>query len=285
MPTKEFLHKRNFSNIQSRYLLEWEGEPLKGVYILEHTLISKPVASGFSVLLAPGIFDPVKGEYGAETIEGLLKSENISAVYEIHFLFNDTFGLLNMDSVISDLLMLFTKGSQPVLAIGLSGGTMMIYAALYEIKRCGIKPNLKRVLLIGPHLADYPSLFFKSVWNVIHSEGMKEKIAHHAGHPYVPANSQKTMDWFKDTPFSEDIRNISLKARRPGYPVRVEARYFRFDTLSRNGRKRLHWFFDCPKPKKPISGLHRGLFRVPESSQVICDFCEENSNALSQRKS
>lgn len=280
----QFLHKRDIPGVESRYLLEWQGEPLKGIYLIEHRLSADLGRKGFLVFLTPGVFDPVKGEYGAETIEGILQNKNIAAVYEPHFLYDGVCGLMDMDSIIGDLCKIFTKGDESILAVGLSGGSMAICTALYKLHWQGIKPNVESALLIGPHLTDYPTFFIKAVRRLINDEEMVEKVTRHAGHPYVPTNALKGKEWFLTNPFAEAIRQIPLKEKRPGFPVKVETRYFRFDTLSNEGRKRLHWYFDCPKPKKPIPGHHRGLFRVPESRQIICDFCEENSYELKALK-
>jgi len=280
MSEREFIHKRDLPGIKSRYLLEWDGEPINGAYIIEHTLISNQSGSGFSILLIPGIFDPVRGEYGPETIEALLQNPDISTVYEPHFYFNDSCGLLDMDSINETLCLMFTKSNQPVLAIGLSGGCTAICSALYELHHQGIKPALRGALLIGPHLSDYPTFFIKAIRKLMFSEDMIAKVTQHAGHPNIPANVKKGEAWLAECPFTEAMGQLSLKQQRPGFPVKIETRYFRFDTLSKEGRKRLHWYFDCPKPKATIPGHHRGLFRVLEAKQIICDFCSENSSPL-----
>ena len=276
MSPDQFLHQRTLPNIHSTHLRHWQGKPLKGLYLIENTLAANAPEQGETVLLTPGIFDPVKGEYGPETIQSLLSSKKISAVYEAHFLSDDICGLLDIASVIDDLSFILTHSRQGIKVVGLSGGCMAICAALFELQKKGLQANSSGALLIGPHLIDYPTFYIKIILKLINGDEMLEKVTRHAGHPNVPKNSAAGKAWFADSKFAKAIREIKTRTPRPGFPIPIETRYFSRDTLSNEGRKRLHWYFDCDKPKSSIPGNHRGLFRVPESQQIICDFCLTN---------
>ena len=270
-----FLHYRSISGIQHRYLTDWNGTPLNGIYLIESRLDSPLSVNATPLLLTPGVFDPVRGEYGEETISALLKEKRASIIYEVHFRYNGTCGLLDMPAILEDLCLILSTSDPSLKAVGLSGGCMAICAALYELQSQGVQPTLSHALLIGPHLIDYNTIFIRAVRKVINSDDMMAKVTRHAGHPNVPTNAEKGKVWFKDSEFASAIAGISPRKKRPGFPVNIETRYFRFDTLSKNGRNRLHWYFDCPKPKKPIAGIHRGLFRVPETTGIIREFCSQ----------
>lgn len=270
-----FIHRREINGIKSRYLTDWQGTPLGGSYLIEHSLDSPHPINAIPLLLVPGVFDPVKGEYAEETIETLLKEEKASIIYEVHFRSNGTCGLLDPDAVVEDLRYILSSSDPSLKAIGLSGGSMIICAALYALHSKGVVPTLSHALLIGTHLTDYDTMFVRAIKKLIFGEKMMAKVTRHSGHPNVPLNTEVGLEWFKNSELATTIASLSPKKERPGFPVKIEARYFRFDTLSGNGRKRLHWYFDCPKPKKPIPGTHRGLFRVPEATAIIREFCSQ----------
>lgn len=270
------IHQRKLDGITSQYVFHWHGKKLKGCYLIKNKLSNPLTATEESkqddILLIPGIFDPVRGEYGEDTIAQLLAAPNITCVYELHFFSEEQPGLLNIDALMQDLQFIFSHGSR-LKVIGLSGGCSFIAVTLFNLHEKSIKPKITSALLLGPHMAEYPTLFMRSVRKVAYSPDMMAKVTRHAGHSHVPTNAAMAEAWLSESSFTQALRTFPVYRKRPGFPLYVETRYFRFDTLARAGRKRLHWYFDCPAPQKAMRGLHRGLFRVPESSQIIYDFC------------
>lgn len=270
------LHQRQLEGISSQYVFHWHGKRLKGCYLIKHQLSTPLTTHSDSkpteILLIPGIFDPVRGEYGEDTLKQLLAARNITKVYELHFFSAEQSGLLNIDALMQDLQFIFSHGSH-LKAVSLSAGSVFTAVALFNLHEHRIKPTLTNALLLGPHIVNYETLFYRWALKAVHSPDMMAKVTRHAGHSHVPANVAMTETWCAKADFTQAIRTFPIHRKRPGFPVKVETRYFRFDTLARAGRKRLHWYFDCPKPQKPMRGLHRGLFRVPESTKIICDFC------------
>ena len=273
MAPEQFLHQRKIPNIRSIHQTHWQGKPLKGLYLIENTLPVETTKQSEIVLLIPGIFDPVRGEYGPETVSSLLESKKTSAVYEAHFISNGICGLLDTAAIIEDLSLILTSSQHTIKMVGLSGGCLMICEALFELQKKGLQANSSGALLIGPHLINYPTFYIKVIRKIIYGDKMLQKVARHAGHPNVPKNSAAGVAWFSDSPFARVIKTIKARSPRPGFPIAVETRYFKRDILSSNGRSRLHWYFDCDQPKPNIPGNHRGLFRVPQSQQIIYDFC------------
>lgn len=270
-----FIHQRNIPGVISTYLLDWEERSLEGTYLIRNCL-EKPMPSAKEgVLLIPGIFDPIRGEYAEDSIINLLTESGASCVYELHFRSEGCCGFLSMEALMNDLRHIFSSNTK-LKVIGLSGGSTFICTALFDLHEKGIRPNVSSALLLGPHMTDYPSIFMRSVRKVVYDPKMMAKVTRHAGHDNVPTNTAAAEKWLAQSQFTHAMRTFQVKNKRPGFPVYVEARYFRFDTLAGSGRKRLHWYFDCPTPKKPMRGLHRGLFRVPESTQIIYEFCKNN---------
>lgn len=275
------IHHRQLDGINSHYVFHWQEKKLEGCYLIKNQL-TRPVTPKDGVkqdeiLLLPGIFDPVRGEYGEDTITQLLNSPTISCVYELHYFSQEQSGLLNINALLDDLQFIFSHSSH-LKVVGLSAGCVFTAVALFNLHENHIKPTLDNVLLLGPHIISYETLFYRWIKRTVSNPEMMAKVTRHAGHAHVPANVAIAESWCADTDFVKNVRTFPLRKERPGFPVKVEARYFRFDTLTRSGRKRLHWYFDCPAPEKPLSGLHRGLFRVPESSQIIYDFCTKSNN-------
>lgn len=273
--TPSFIHQRNLPGVISTYVIDWEGKSLEGAYLIKNYLKEPKPSANEGVLLIPGIFDPVRGEYGEASILKLLSESGASCVYELHFRFEERCGLLNMEALMRDLRHIFSSDTK-LKAIGLSGGSTFICTALFDLHEKGIQPSVSSALLLGPHMTDHPTIFMRSVRKVAYDQKMMAKVTRHAGHDNVPFNTAAAEEWLAQCQFTHAMRTFRVNNKRPGFPVYVEAHYFRFDTLAGPGRKRLHWYFDCPAPKKPMRGLHRGLFRVPESTQIICDFCKNN---------
>jgi len=62
------------------------------------------------------------------------------------------------------------------------------------------------------------------------------------------------------------------------FPLPVELLFFRIDTLSRRGIKRMRQLLDCAVHPRVIPGHHRSLRKgVPEADAAIIDFCRRHA--------
>ncbi|PCJ14524.1 MAG: hypothetical protein COB04_15030 [Gammaproteobacteria bacterium] len=279
----DFIHKRDLPGITSRYLTHWGNRPLKGLYLIESTL-TKPLGTTTysSVFLNPGVFDPVRGEYGEDLIAHLLNNMGTGIVYEAHFQHNGVCGLLDMDTVIDDLKYICLNQQPGGIMIGLSAGAVIVTAALLLASQEQKNLPLAGVFLIGPYVSGYDTIFVKIILRVFKNEKKLAKITRHAGHDQVPRNVFTALDWIDGSYLHNALQQATPKNPNQNIRVPVEFNYFRYDGLSRKGRAKLQALFNSPAPGKPFAGIHRGLFQVPETNQVVGDFVKRHSIAIEQ---
>lgn len=276
-----FLHQRNIDGIRSDYLTDWQGHPLQSLYALRNRLTDAdddPDRPG--VILLPGAFDPVKGEYGAGLIERLLTELRLRAVYEMHFRHRGICGRLDVSAILDDLdTMLGSRNGPSNIYVGLSGGAMMLAIALARTAERVGTPRCRGALLIGPHFPGYNTLFVSAVRRLFKGEEMLSKVARHAGHPHVPENVEQSLKWYETSAIKEKFNRIRGWSKPQPFPVPVQTLYFRMDTMNRRGRRKLSRMLASGELRPRLPGIHRGLYRVADSDARILDFCRRHMPA------
>lgn len=274
----DFLHQRRIDGIHSDYLTDWRGYPLQSLYALRSRLAdSGGEPARPSAILLPGAFDPAKGEYSAGLIERLLTELRLPAVYEMHFRHRGVCGRLDVAAILEDLdVMLSSRNGPPSLYVGLSGGAMVLGIALARAAERVGRPQCQSALLIGPHFPGYNTLFVSAVRRLFNGEEMLRKVARHAGHPHVPDNVEQSLKWYETSTVKKNFDRIRAWTRPPPFPVPVETLYFRMDTMSRRGRRKLSRMLASSELRPRLPGIHRGLYRVSDSDTRILDFCRRH---------
>lgn len=280
----DYLHQRDITGIDSRYLTQWAGRSLEGLYLIESTLTGGyPGNTRSPVFLVPGVFDPVRGEYGEDLICHLLKECGCSAVYEAHFRSQGECGLLDIESVLHDLTHISSDQDPACVMIGLSGGAMALGAGLLMASQQQRELPVAGALLISPYFTGYDTLFFRFAHKILESEESLRKVTRHSGHDKVPQNIENSLAWYE----TSELKHL-FEAAQPNRPnadflVPVETKYFRFDVFSRKGRAKLRALFNCGPSQKPFPGLHRGLFRVKTANQEVGKFVMKYSKLNRQQ--
>ncbi len=282
----DYIHQRNISGIHSCYLNQWADRTLEGLYLIKHTLPDPQREEARSpVFLVPGVFDPVRGEYGEDLVRTLVKDCGCSAVYEAHFQSQGECGLLDIESVLSDLTHLCLHQEHSSIMIGLSGGAMSLGASLLMASKQHTALPVAGALLISPYFTGYDTLFFRYAHKILESEESLRKITRHSGHDKVPQNIESSMAWYETSELKQIFESFQPGKPNQDFTVPVETKYFRFDIFSRKGRAKLRAMFNSGPSQKPFPGLHRGLFRVKTANEEVSKFVMKYSKLYRQQNS
>jgi hypothetical protein len=277
----QFLHKRQLEGIKTIYQQDWQGQKLGSLYLLEHSLADR-TKPGVPVILIPGVFDPVKGEYAESMIMTLLSEPGISAVYEAHFRHEGTCGLINPEGVVDDICRIALRPAPKPILIGLSAGASAMAAGLLAAAQEKTELGITSALLIGPHLPTYQTIFVRTVERLFETQELLAKVARHAGHPYMPQNIERSLTWYQYSALKVMVDKVRRKDRHPDFPVPVSALYFKWDTTNVRGRRRLEWLLGGQQLPHTLPGVHRGLYRVPQAQAIIIDYCRQYTGVRMQ---
>lgn len=279
-----FLHQRQLSGVQSNYLTSWDTQQLQGLYIVENRLQNQAhVAGDVPILLMPGAFDPRRGEYGDRLILSLLNEPGVGSVYELHFRHRGVCGFIDMPSVVQDLQNIALFSTNKPILIGLSAGAIALAAGLQAAARDKAQLNIIAALLIGPHLTNHESIFVWAINRLFKTNARLAKVARHAGHQYMARNWQHYNEWYLQSDLAKAVDAMSTAgAISTSCPAMVETLYFRFETITRDGRNRIDRLLNARRVKPYLPGIHRGLFRVPQAGPAILKFCQRHLLASSE---
>ncbi len=273
-----FLHQRQLSGVQSNYLTSWDTQQLQGLYIVENRLRNQTHVTGdVPILLMPGAFDPRRGEYEDRLILGLLNEPGVGSVCELHFRHQGVCGYIDMPSVVQDIQNIASFSTSKPILIGLSAGATAIASGLFAAARNNAELNITSALLIGPHLTNHESIFVWAINRLFKTDARLAKVARHAGHHYMARNWQHYNEWYLQSDLAKAIDGVfAAGAISASCPAMVETLYFRFETITRNGRNRIDNLLNAQRVKPYLPGIHRGLFRVPQAGPAIIKFCQRH---------
>lgn len=268
----QFLHKRQLEGIKTVHLQDWQGQKLDTLYLLEHTLADK-AKPGVPIILIPGVFDPVKGEYAESMIMTMLAEPGISSVYEAHFRHEGTCGLINPEGVVDDIRQIALRPAPKPILIGLSAGASAMAAGLLAAAQEKTELGITSALLIGPHLPTYQTIFVRTIERLFETQELLAKVARHAGHPYMPQNIERSLTWYQSSALKVMVDKVKRRDRHLHFPVPINTLYFKWDTTNTRGRRRLEWLLGGQQLPHTLPGVHRGLYRVPQAQSIIIDYC------------
>jgi hypothetical protein len=279
-----FLHQRQLPGVQSNYLTSWGTVQLHGLYMVENRLQNQAHVSGnVPILLMPGAFDPCRGEYGDQLILALLNEPGVGSICELHFRHQGVCGFIDMPSVVQDLQNIALFSTNKPILIGLSAGATALAAGLHAAARDKADLNITSALLIGPHLTNHESIFVWAINRLFKTDARLAKVARHAGHPYMARNWPHYNEWYLQSELAKAIDGNATDAAVSAYSsIPIETLYFRFETITRDGRNRIDRLLNARRVKPYLPGIHRGLFRVPQAGPAIIKFCQRHLQASSE---
>lgn len=277
MDTKTYPHLIQRKGISTEVVIQWNGEPLTGCYLVKNTLSdNKTGEEGTSVILCPGGFDPNQGSFSQKAIRKLLAKPNISAVYEAHYCSEGKAGYLEPEPYKEDLKTIYTKSinNKPIL-VGMSASTIILLTSLYELGKENALINAQSTLLIGPFLPDHRSFLGKNLRRYYDRKSMRDKIIHHCGHKHVFENGVRLRKWWESKPeLGQAIKNKTFKNLAKNLNSSLDALFFQIDTLSIGGKRVLKNIFGANIIKEKIPKHHRSLLYIPEFDDMLADYCE-----------
>jgi len=261
--------------IHSVHLDEWQGYRPRGMYFVKNTLKNNlPANQGRPVILMPGGFDPLAGAYSDKLIHSMLSVPGVGSVWEVHYRHDGKCGYGYAPVVIHDIEHICIHSTTPPLLVGMSGGSLLLAGGLLLAAQHKATPSIKAALILGMYLIGYENLFARLLLPYYRRPSMQEKIVRHCGHPHVYATDLSAREWWETNPEYRRIVDNPKTKIWDKFPLPVEMLYFRIDTLSRRGAKRMQQLFDCTTHSKPIPGHHRSLRKgVLEADTAIVDFC------------
>lgn len=270
---KAFPKFRTIKGVQSQYVNQWQNYPLEGLYLTKHVLDSKVTEGETPVILFPGVFDPLNGEYNAQTILSLLNIPNVNEVYEVHFQYENQIHKLNAQAVINDIKHIsFEPYSRPIF-IGFSSGASLLAAGLWQASQ--ISPLFIRgCYLIAPYIpgqdtwiVKYWKFFFSRQW-------MQQRVYNYSGHKYVFENIAAAETWYHQSRFKIILENLQASPFEQ-FPVPVDIQYFFIDFMNKKGRKLLRTMFSTQERDSRFPGMHRALYKIPMVNSNILNFCKK----------
>ena len=269
---------RETEALHSEHVCDWQGDRPRGLYFVKTTLKDNPGGEGRPVLLTPGGFDPLRGAYSDELIHGMLRAPGVGSVWEAHYRYEGQCGFGYAPYLIDDITAICARSTTPPLVVGMSGGSLLLAAGLLLAAQHQPRPTVKAALILGMYLPGFENLFVRLLFPYYRRPAMQERIARHCGHPYLLQTDVETRRWWDTQPeFRRLLENPRMKAW-DRFPVPVELLFFRIDTLSRRGIRRMHDLFDCTVHPRKIPGHHRSLRRdVPLAEEIIIDFCRREA--------
>lgn len=272
-------HLRETEALHSEHATHWQGYQPRGMYFVKTTLRDNPAADqGRPVLLTPGGFDPLRGAYSDDLIHGMLATPGIGSVWEAHYCYQGQCGYGYPPLLIDDIAHICAHSHTPPLLVGMSGGSLLLSGGLLLAAQHQARPSVQAALILGMYLPGFENLFVRLLLPYYRRPGMQEKIVRHCGHPYLLETDVATRTWWDTHPeFRRLVEQPQMKSW-DRFPLPVELLFFRIDTLSRRGIKRMRQLFDCTVHPKTIPGHHRSLRKgVPEADAAIIDFCRRHA--------
>ena len=271
-------HLRATATLHSEHATDWQGYRPRGLYFVKTTLKDNPAGEGRPVLLMPGGFDPLRGAYSDELIHGMLRAPGVGSVWEAHYRYQGQCGFGYAPFLIDDITAICARSATPPLVVGMSGGSLLLAAGLLLAAQHQPQPTVKAALILGMYLPGFENLFVRLLLPYYRRPSMQERINRHCGHPYLLQTDVETWRWWDTQPeFRRLLENPRMKSW-DRFPVPVELLFFRIDTLSRRGIRRMHELFDCTVHPRKIPGHHRSLRRdVPLAEETIIDFCRRQA--------
>ncbi|MBV1929661.1 MAG: hypothetical protein KUG81_09145 [Gammaproteobacteria bacterium] len=277
MQNNQELHQRAIPSIHHQFVDQWDGVSLTATYLIESSIEGKvPTVEERPVILIPGGFDPIKGSYSENAIRALLATPGISSVYEMHFFAHKKAGYIEVESVIRDLCELLLKGSLRPLLIGMSASTCMLSAAINEASKINTQLNSSGLILVGPYLPDNINLLGRGLAPFYLRKKMQEKLLAHCGHPHLFDNSDRMLQWWKNTPpLREDLKAKRFPEMSQRIQIKTEVLFFKIDTLSWSGKRILKKAYGANVDNPKIPGHHRSLLHIPEFDQMLAACCQK----------
>lgn len=270
------LHQRKLPGVISTHHLQWDGQPTQGLYFIEHRLPGTDTEAT-PILLIPGGFDPALGSYRAELITQLLSEPGVGAVYEAHYRHQSDCGYIVMQAVMDDLARIVAESHRPPIIISLSASTFAMAAALYDACQIISPQRARAVLMVGPYLPGYQTLLARLLGPYYRRRKMREKVAAFCGHPHFYDNADRMGTWWEKRPrFRAVLEAGRFEEIHDRCTVAVEMLFFRFDTLTRRGRRLITRALNATVHSMVIPGHHRGLHRLPEADTLLIDFCRRH---------
>ncbi|MBV1869884.1 MAG: hypothetical protein KUG76_03170 [Gammaproteobacteria bacterium] len=276
MQNNQELHQRAIPDIHHQFIDQWDGIPLTGTYLIESSIEGKtPTIEERPVILIPGGFDPIKGSYSENAIRLLLATPGVSSVYEMHFFAHKKAGYIEVEPVIHDLCELLLKSSLRPLFIGMSASTCMLCAAINDASKTGAQLNASGLILVGPYLPDNVNLLGRCLAPFYLRKKMREKLLAHCGHPHLFDNTDRMLQWWKNTPpLRQDLKAKRFIEMSQRIQIKAEVLYFKIDTLSWSGKRILKKAYGANTGNPKIPGHHRSLLHILEFDQLLSTCCQ-----------